>query len=117
LDRGPDNLGVFRVQSAAERIHRPGKLLGRVPQDFSETIREKDGVREQIPVPEAVGGTCQGQKIALFTGAQGRFRPAVSRPLYEQPDDQQGYDGAKSSEGDDMPWVKHQKYLLRKDWL
>jgi hypothetical protein len=34
----------------------------------------------------------------------------VFRPLYEQPYDKQGYDGAKRSEDDDMPWVKHQNY-------
>ena len=32
----------------------------------------------------------------------------MSRPLDEQPDNQQGYDGAKSGEGDNMPWGKRQ---------
>jgi hypothetical protein len=30
--------------------------------------------------------------------------------MYEQPYDKQGYDGAKRSEDDDMPWVEHQNY-------
>ncbi len=60
FDRGPDGLGVLRVQSAAERIYRGGKLLVRIPKDFPETIRVEDGVRQQIPVPEAVGRACEG---------------------------------------------------------
>ena len=70
-------------------------------------------IRQQIPIPEIVVRARQGQKIAFFTGAQCRFRPAVPRPLYEQPDDKQGCDGAKRSEDDDMPWVKRQKWVLK----
>ena len=37
----------------------------------------------------------------------------MPRPLYEQPDDKQGCDGAKRSKDDDMPWVKRQKMTPR----
>ena len=81
------------------------------PKNFSETVRIEYDVRQQVPVPEIVGGACQGQKISIFTGAQCRFRPAVPRPLYEQPDDKQGCDGAKRSEDGDMPWAKRQNWI------
>ena len=109
FDLSPDGLDVLRMQSAAESLYRTGKLLERIPKDFPETIRVKDGIRQHVPVPEAVGRACEGQKISLFTGAQCRLRPAVSRPLYEQPDDKQGCDGAKGTEADDMPLKKCQK--------
>ena len=105
FDGGPDGIGVVRMQPVAERIYRTRKLRGRIPQDFPETIRVKDDIRLQIPVPEAVGRACQGQKIALVTGAQCRFRLAVARPLYQQPDDQQGHADTEKSKDDDMPWV------------
>ena len=109
FDRGPNSLGVLRMQSAAERIYRAGELLGRVPKDFSETVGVKDGVRQDVPVPEAVGGACEGQKISLFTAAQWIFLPAVSRPLYQQHDYQQECNDAKCNETDNMPLIKRQK--------
>ena len=55
--------------------------------------------------------------MSLFSVAQCRFRPDVSRPLDEQSHDKQGRGDAERSEADDMPWVSRQKILLGNDRL
>ena len=101
FDCCPGGVGVLRVKSATERLHSTGKLLERNPQDFPETIRVKHGVRQDIPVPEAVGRALERQEIPLLTLAQILLRPAVPHSLDEQTYYKQGHDDTEKSKDDD----------------
>jgi hypothetical protein len=90
FDRSPDGLGVLRVQSAAERIYRAGKLLGRVSKDFSgrsqsqrpsvEPARAKR-YRSSLVRNAAFARPCRDRCMSSPTISKDAMAQKVARPM------------------------------------
>src|SRR5205814_1608123 len=83
-DAGLHALEVVGVHAPQPLLGRRADLLLREAEDGLPARREIDDARAQVPVPEAVVGAADGQRVALLALAQRLFRAAALADLLLQ---------------------------------